>query len=189
MLKNKTIREFLREVSAKTSTPAGGSVAALSGALAAGLVLMSTRISGHKAEKAVKYQKNLVKFIDEDSKAFNLVMSAYRLPKTKSRKTKIDQALKQATRVPLQTAQYSYEVLRLAERLVVKVKPSVISDIGVGVLLAEVSIRSALLNVRTNLNSIKDRAFKKRIETGIRKILDYSLIAKKANRIVQKRMG
>ena len=71
--------------------------------------------------------------------------------------------LREATRVPLQTARYSYRVLKLAGALLESCNPNVITDIGVAAKMAESAVTGALLNVTVNLGSIGDEDYEKEI--------------------------
>ena len=152
MLKRKTVKGFLEELSSGKPAPGGGSAAALSGAAAAGLVAMAAKLSKQKeiAEKSEKLMKLLMDLIDKDAEAFKWG------------------DLKEATEIPLQTARYSYEVLKLAEVLLESCNPKVLSDVGVAAKMAESAVEGALLNVRVNLISIKDQDYEKEILQAVK---------------------
>ncbi|HEY8542492.1 MAG TPA: cyclodeaminase/cyclohydrolase family protein, partial [Pseudothermotoga sp.] len=113
-----SIREFVEKVSDKSPTPGGGAVSALAGALAASLIEMVANLTLSRPdysdwhaemEKIVSLMQEkrtiLLDYIDLDVKAFDQVMSAYRLPKNtveekEKRSQTIQEALKQAARVP-----------------------------------------------------------------------------------------
>jgi formiminotetrahydrofolate cyclodeaminase len=147
MLQELTIEEFLQELAARKPTPGGGSVAALSGALSAGLMSMAAEYSGNEdiSEQARALMGTLMKLIDRDAKAFAA------------------RDLREATRVPLQTAKQSYAVLELAKALLETCNPKVITDVGVAAKMAETAVRGAMLNVEVNLISIGDEDLKREI--------------------------
>jgi len=147
MLQQLTIEEFLEELAARKPTPGGGSVAALSGALAAGLVSMAAEFSGNKdlSGQARTLMNTLTRLVDRDAKAF------------------ASRDLREATRVPLETAKYSYAVLKLAAALLVTCNPRVITDIGVAAKMAESAIKGALLNVEINLAAIGDENYRQEV--------------------------
>jgi len=146
-LQELTIEEFLEVLAARKPTPGGGSVAALSGALSAGLVSMAAGFSGNKdvCERARALMGILTNLIDRDAKAFAAG------------------DLREATRVPMQTAKYSYAVLKLAGALLENCNPKVITDVGVAAKMAEAAVKGAMLNVEVNLASIGDEDFKREI--------------------------
>lgn len=147
MLPELTIEEFLAELAARKPTPGGGSVAALAGALAAGLVAMAAEFSRNKdiSEESRRLMNTLTHLVDEDAKAF------------------ASGDLRQATEVPLQTARCSHMVLKLSGALLQNCNPNVITDIGVAAKMAEAAVRGALLNVRVNLVSLKDDRYEKEV--------------------------
>ncbi len=162
--------EFLCAVAACTATPGGGSAAAYSGALAAGLVSMVARLSiGKKGYEKVKkdmesilteseqLREKLTQAIELDSGAFNQVMAAYKKTKTDPKREKnIQAATLVAAEVPLDVARYSLRVAELALRTAISGNKNAITDAGAGVNLAQAALISAGYNVRINLNSIDD---------------------------------
>jgi formiminotetrahydrofolate cyclodeaminase len=147
MLQKLTIEEFLEELAARRPAPGGGSVAALSGALSAGLVSMAAEYSGNEdvSEQARAMMGTLTTLIDRDAKAFAA------------------RDLREATRVPLQTAKHSYAVLELANALLETCNPKVITDVGVAAKMAEAAVKGAMLNVEVNLASIGDEGLEREI--------------------------
>ncbi len=186
MLQKFTIKDFLVELSSEKATPGGGSTAALAGAIAAALVAKVAKISGDEkiAEKSERFGSVLRELIDKDAEAYEAVVLTYRLLKRTEEEKKIRNAtvqltLKRAAEVPLQTARYAYEIMKLTEVLAEKVNPKTASELGEAILLAEASIISALLNVKINLNSIEgEEGFKREISKGIGLIADYPEKAK-----------
>lgn len=174
---------FLDAVSAGTPTPGGGSVAALAGALAAALGVMVCRIGppaapahrrdekktsstkseaeGGKApglrtveQRLVELGHELRRLIQADADSYEAVLRAYRLPKTNpARPDAIASSLATATRVPLETAVLASEAAFLLRSLIPVVKPSVASDLKVGLTMALAAIEGGLENVVTNLKS------------------------------------
>jgi len=147
MLQELTIEEFLEELAARKPTPGGGSVAALSGALSAGLVSMAAEFSRNKdiSEEARTLMNTLTHLVDRDAQAF------------------ASRDLKEATQVPLQAAKHSYAVLKLAGALLKTCNPKVITDIGVAAKMAEAAIKGAMLNVEVNLVSIGDEDYRQEV--------------------------
>jgi len=179
-LASSTISSFLSELSSSSPAPGGGSVAALSGALAAALNSMVCQLTlGKKkyedvqddissiSQQMKKFQKQLTKLIDEDTDAFNDVIAAFKMPKeTDEQKKKRSQAIqkgyKKAADIPLKTAQTAKEVLHLCIDIAKKGNTNSITDAGVAALLGYAAVHSAALNVKINLGSIKDEKFVKR---------------------------
>ncbi len=177
MLTSMTIQEFLSELANGSATPGGGSAAGLAGAQGAALLSMVCNLTiGRKKyagvekemraalEQAEALQQRLLALIEEDVRAFDAVMAAYKLPKETpeqkaARSAAIQAGLKEATRTPMETLQACVAVLELAPAVVAHGNPNVISDGGAGVLAAHAGMMTAALNVRINLNAIKDDVF------------------------------
>lgn len=175
MLKEMTVEEFVREVASSSPAPGGGSVAALAGAQAAGLLSMYCSLSQNReklgqvvdmlqqaGEEARFLMTRLLETIDEDTLAFNRVMEAYRLPaegergKTE-RKAAIRESARMAAEVPLQAARGSLRVLSLIGEVAGKGNPKAISDLGVANIQAHSGLIGACYNVAVNLEMIGDQ--------------------------------
>ncbi|MGA7875732.1 MAG: cyclodeaminase/cyclohydrolase family protein [Desulfoferrobacter sp.] len=177
MLADLKVKQFLEETASNSPVPGGGSVAALSGALAASLAEMVAGLTvGRKGfesvepkmksirEKAQAFRAKLVEDIQSDSDAYNQVIAAYKLPKAteqeKIERSKAIQAgLRQAAQVPLEVARHSLQILGLAETVVTQGNPNALTDGAVGAMLARTAGLAALYNVKINLSSIKDKEF------------------------------
>lgn len=167
---------FLEAVSADTPTPGGGSVAALAGALAAGLGVMACRlgpssdqkkppgsaatVAEHVADlkaseqRLIELRVKLQALIQKDAEAYEGLLRAFRLPKTDpSRPEAIATGLRVATEAPLDTAALASEAASLLRRVMPLVKPAVASDVRVGLFMAVAAIEGGLENVQANLKS------------------------------------
>jgi glutamate formiminotransferase/formiminotetrahydrofolate cyclodeaminase len=169
------VEPFVEQLAAPTATPGGGSAAAASGAMAAGLATMVASMSrGKKAylqhERALSeaiarlanLREELKSAIDGDAEAYNAVMKAYKAAKQPAGADgMIDTALKQATSVPLRVAERAREVAGIAERLKPITNPNMKSDLTTALALAGAAIEGALANVEINLQALeaKDSGF------------------------------
>ncbi|HKW19145.1 MAG TPA: glutamate formimidoyltransferase [Terriglobales bacterium] len=167
------VEPFVEQLAAPTATPGGGSAAAASGSMAAGLATMVASMSrGKKAY--VQYERELSDAlarlsllreelkaaIDADADSYNVVMSAYKKARESAAANGlIDSALKQATSVPLRVAEQAREVLGIVERLRPITNPNMKSDLTTAAALAKAAIEGALANVEINLESLKDQEF------------------------------
>ncbi len=184
-----SVREFTEEVASRSPAPGGGSVAAMGCATAAALVSMVCNLSIGKEKykenepillatraRVTKLMNRLLDLVDEDTTAFNMVMSAYRLPKdTKDRDKQIEDALKKAAEVPFETCKIAREVAELATIVAEKGNQNSITDAGMAVLMADAAFQGAELNVRINLKWMKDEKFKEEIEEKLQK-LEYDMV-------------
>jgi formiminotetrahydrofolate cyclodeaminase len=167
------VEPFVEQLAAPTATPGGGSAAAASGAMAAGLANMVAAMSrGKKAYLQHETQlsaaiarlgalrEELKTAIDADAESYNSVMKAYKAAKDSANgDAGINAALKQATSVPLGVAERVVEVADLAEKLKPITNPNMKSDLVTAIALAKAALEGALANVEINLESLKDEEF------------------------------
>ena len=169
--------DFVNEVSRDTPAPGGGSIAAFAGSLGAALASMVSNLTigkkGYKqveqdlinlAEKAQDLKDKLLKAVDDDTNAFNAYMQARRLPQSteeekQNREKAIQDGLKEAINVPLNTAKQSFEALKIASEVVRKGNKNSVTDAGVGAQIAYTGIIGGIFNVLINLPPIKDQNF------------------------------
>ena len=180
-----SIQAYLDKLAGADPEPGGGSVAALAGALGAGLVTMVTALTLGKEKYAAvqddmdeikagaeKLRADLAAFITADAEAYAKVAAAMKLPRDneaqkKERSRVLQAALKGAAAVPLKIAEAAVEVARLSLPAAEKGNPNAVSDAGVAVVLADAAAQSAALNVKINLAWIEDDGFKKDAWTRI----------------------
>ncbi len=169
---------FLDALQSKDPTPGGGSAAAMTGAMAASLVGMVSNLTlGRKkfAEveermteiraRAETVRAELQQLAREDATAFEAVLAAFKLPKEsddekKARSKTIQEATRQATTVPLRTAELCAEICELSAEAVHIGNPNAVTDGGGAALLAEAAAKLAADNVNINVGSIKDQDFR-----------------------------
>jgi glutamate formiminotransferase/formiminotetrahydrofolate cyclodeaminase len=183
------LRHFLDKLASKSPEPGGGSVAALTGALGAALVSMVSNLTlGKEKYKDVQMQveallkeseklrADMQALIQKDTEAYGALSDVYKMPKNTdaekaARTAKMQEALKKACQVPFEIGLKSLEVARLAERAAEIGNVAAVSDAGVAVLLAQACAQSSALNVKINVNSIKDEAFNKETWTRMQDVL------------------
>ncbi len=171
-----TVKGFAEETSRESPAPGGGSISAYMGALGAALGTMVANLSSHKAgwdercrefavyaDQGQRLMTELLHLVDEDTQAFNRIMSAFGLPKTTAeekavRAEAIQVATLYATQVPLRTMKASCQVFDLCRAMVNEGNPNSLSDAGVGVLAARAAVWGAGMNVKINAASLKDRS-------------------------------
>ena len=111
--------------------------------------------------EASTIQAKLTELVDDDTRAFNQVMAAFRMPKDNPNRGKsIQKAMIHAAEVPLEVASYASKILDLAATAAEHGNKNAITDIGVAALFADSAVRGAIYNVRINLGSIKDEDIK-----------------------------
>lgn len=188
-----TVKHFAEETSRESPAPGGGTIAAYMGALAAALGTMVANLSSHKRGWDTQWEKfsrwadrgqeqiaELLELVDEDTEAFNRIMSAFALPKQTAedkaaRSKAIQEATLYATQVPLHTMQAAYRTFDICRAMVEEGNPNSVSDAGVGALAARAAVLGAGLNVKINAGGLKDR------ETADRLIAEANQLIAKAN--------
>lgn len=171
------LRDFANETASESPAPGGGSIAAYVGALGISLATMVANLSSHKkgwdnrwkefSDWAVQGQNlkdQLLVLVDEDTNAFNAIMSAFALPKNSEeekaiRSTAIQAATKIAIEMPFKVMQLAIQSFDLIKAMAVDGNPNSVTDAGVGALCARAAVHGAYLNVKINTGGLKDKAF------------------------------
>jgi len=168
------LQVYLDDAAANKPAPGGGSVSACVGALGAALVSMvcnltvgrekfadvdaemTTLVAASEAARA-----RLEQLLQEDTTAYNGVITAFRMPKDSdaekaARKAAVQAGLIIAADVPLEICKVAVEVCRLSKTAAELGNPQAVTDAGIGAILGEAAVVGAALNVRINLGSIED---------------------------------
>jgi glutamate formiminotransferase / formiminotetrahydrofolate cyclodeaminase len=149
------LSHFLAAVADAKPTPAGGSVAAFVGALAASLGVLGARLAGQsdREQRLLELSRQLHQLVQTDTEVYNGLTDAYKIPKHRpDRPHAISIALQRATEVPLEITELSSEVARFLHRLRGDAKPTIQSDLTVGLTLAIAAAQAGLVTVKTNIN-------------------------------------
>jgi len=191
-LLQKDLSAFANETASESPAPGGGSISAYVGSLGAALGTMVANLSSHKrgwddkwetysklAENGQNLKDTLLKLVDEDTKAFNNIIDAVRMPKATSadkaaRSEAMSAATKNAIEVPMRIMAVAADCYDFMDELVKIGNPNSISDIGVGVLCLHAAVEGAFLNVKINCQGFKDAAYVKKTMTKGNKISNQS---------------
>lgn len=166
---------LLKVLDPEDNSTGGGAASAVAGAMAAGLAGMVARVSRGKPEmeadgfydevdgEARRLTGELMQGAEEDSNAFEAVMAGFRMPKETdeqkaARSEAIQNAMEQATTVPLRNGERCVQVMRLCARLWPKHNTNATSDLDVGRRLAAAALEGCIDNVEINLGSLKREA-------------------------------
>jgi len=176
-LVNLNLRAFANETASESPAPGGGSIAAYLGALGAALGTMVANLSSHKrgwdsqwtyfSDWAVKGQKlkdTLLHLVDEDTRSFNAILDAFRLPKSTeeekaARSIAIQEATLYAIEIPMQILRTSHEIFELSKAMTSEGNPNSITDAAVASLCARAAVHGAFLNATINASSYKDKIY------------------------------
>jgi glutamate formiminotransferase/formiminotetrahydrofolate cyclodeaminase len=171
------LKAFADETASESPAPGGGSISAYIGSLGISLATMVANLSSHKvgwdarwkefsdwAEQGQQLKDRLLKLVDEDTHAFNQIMSAFSLPKqTDSEKqirtSAIQAATKNAIEVPLEVMRLSLQSMDVIRAMAQTGNPNSVSDAGVGALCARSAVMGAYLNVKINAGGYNDKQY------------------------------
>lgn len=160
---------FIEQIAAKSPAPGGGSAAALSGAIGAGLLVMVCEFTiGKKGYEAVNSELTEVKNrvdalrhqltaqVDLDTWAFSRFRVANRLPEVteadrEHKAREVAESTKQTIEVPRQTMQQCAAALGDALAIVSKGNPNTVSDAATGAEMLLAGLEGAANNVLINL--------------------------------------
>ncbi len=188
-----TCKAFAYETASESPAPGGGSISAYMGALGAALGTMVANLSSHKpgwddrwkefsdwASKGQDILSRLLALTDEDTAAFNMIMSALGMPKgTDEEKAAHAEALEKATlyatEIPLKTMLTVSETFPLLEAMAAEGNPNSVSDAGVGALAARSAVLGAYLNVKINAAGLADRSKAESLCAQAREIADSAI--------------
>lgn len=158
-IKEQKVEELLKNLSSSSPTPGGGAAAALAGSLAASLVEMVANITIGKPKyknaerelvkiksRANSLKVQLLKLADDDAKAFDSVITAYK----RGSNFGIKKALTLAIEIPGETKKLSAEILKLARRVEKIGNKNAVSDAKSAGYLAKAAGLSAKENIKIN---------------------------------------
>lgn len=174
---------FIQNVASRAPVPGGGSVAALSGSLGAGLYVMVCRLSIPRVELEAGLFRDLVKkgmdlrdrlrdLIDADSVAYEEVIEAARLPadtaeEKETKAAQVAETTRKAAEVPYATAMACLEGLEWGRTLAEKCFSGAITDVGVGAQCLLNGFLGARLNVLVNLSELDEAKFSKKLRSTL----------------------
>ena len=176
-LADQPLRQLLAAFSSSDPTPGGGSASALSAALGASLLMMVAALpktrTGADTERPLLadaaaalggIRARLTDAIDADAAAYDRVVAAYKLPKQSAdeqaaRKAAVQQALRDATDVPLDVMRMAAAAIGHARTIAANGHRAAASDVGVAAALLRAGLRGAALNIDINAGSVSDTAY------------------------------
>ena len=171
---DQTLQHYLHDLASSQPAPGGGSAAALSGAMGAGLASMVCRLTlGKEAYAGVQQEiegllrqteKLRLKFqqlMQEDIEAYGRLSASYKLPRETgeeraTRSTTIQERLVEAALVPLEVTECAAELIKCCQRIAEIGNATMLSDVVMGAILASSAGEGAALMVRINLRAMKN---------------------------------
>jgi formiminotetrahydrofolate cyclodeaminase len=155
------VAELLDRLAAKQPTPGGGGAAALTAAMAAGLLGMAARFStaqlidaAGRAAHADRVRTQVAALAEQDAEAYQAVLAAFALPREPDpqvRRRQIRRTLERAARVPTEIAEAASGVAVEAVELANRGNQNLRGDAFTAAILAAAAARSAAELVRLNV--------------------------------------
>lgn len=189
-LVNMKANDLADETASESPAPGGGSISAYTGVLGVSLGTMVANLSANKkgwedrvsefsnwAEKGQHVKDELLYLVDEDTRSFNGIIDALRMPKQSVeekalRKEAIEKASQYATSVPFQVMKTAEKSLEMLEYMTKEGNPNSLSDAGVGLLCVKTAVQGAFMNVRINAKDLSDREFATKIVEDASIVMD-----------------
>lgn len=182
MLVDLSIKDFLNKVAGNDPVPGGGSIAALNGAVASALAAMVANLTigkkgyeaheelmRHISEVAMDGKDALLEYVDRDSQAYDKVFACFKMPKATEeekalRTAAIQEATKFAAEIPMAVARKAYGLMSIIEDVARIGNRNAVTDACVAMMSARAAVLGALMNVRINLGSLKDKEYVARLQ-------------------------
>lgn len=206
-----TLSEFADELASQSPAPGGGSVAALAGALAAGLGAMVPILTVGKkgyrnkpklmkemndvSERAQRLKDEFLRAIDDDTAAFNRLFACFGLPKDTAeeqarRNAAIAEYTKQCIEVPLGVLENTAAALECCLAAAKRGNQNSLSDAGVGGSMALACAEGAYYNVLINLQGLEDQQYVETTRARADEALNKArALATKLRKVVGKGLG
>jgi formiminotetrahydrofolate cyclodeaminase len=176
--KDQTIAELLSRIASERVAPAGGTAAAIVGAIGAALCEMTCvhtvnkrRSEGETADLAAvgdelrRQRAHLLRLADTDASVVDDLFSGA--------DGEMDQSeIKRSVGVPLTIADACLNVLNLAIAVTEDGDKNAVLDAGTGVCLAHSALRASVFTVRSNVDQVAEPAFVSEVERRVTEIAE-----------------
>ena len=158
-----TVEEFLDLLADRTPAPGGGAAAALTCAMAAGLVEMATSYGSARGlqrthDRARQLRLEAQALAHADGVAYGAVLEALKLPLGDDRHAQLDVAVGGAIASPMAILEIASEVATLAADIAETGNRNLEGDALTGALLAEAASRSAATLAQLNVTMLSRHA-------------------------------
>ena len=173
MYSQKSIEEFLNDLSSSNSIPGGGSAAALSGALNAAVISFIANLTiGKEKYKEVEAEakeilaeseelkKEMLLMIDQDSKILSDILDSYK----DGDQNKVKSVCQDAVEFSMDMTKKAVRLMRLSLEISEIGNRMLASDFEVAAYIGDAAVGSAIANVKINLKSLDNQEYKSNIE-------------------------
>ena len=181
MLADMSCKEFIEVLASDEPTPGGGGASALVGAIGTALGNMVGSLTEGKLQyyeveedieklidRSEELEKDFLELIEEDEKAFQNLMTAYKMPHAteleKAKRLAVLTAAKSAAcQPPLRIMKKCCEAIDICAEFAEKGNKNALSDAGVGVLFCKAALQGASLNIYINTKTLADEEYAKKL--------------------------
>lgn len=166
-----SLKHYIDELSARAIVPGGGSAAALTAALGAGLNMMAINFTIDRErpeetpqeilwtkDRQMESLDRITALVDKDCEVFKELMKALQ----SGEDTQIRYI--EAAKVPMEVCRECHVSLAVTGQLLDKSNPKLATDIGCAAYTLKAAFASAKLNVEVNLRYIEDLSFIEKFE-------------------------
>lgn len=185
-LEHRQISAYLESVASAEPAPGGGSVAGVVMALGTALGEMVANLTEdapleltEALERLAALRASAVASGAADELAYPAYLEASRMPKSSDeekarRKAMMQGAMEEAAAIPMQLAETGVEILEALQAVTIHGNKRVMSDAEVAIILVRAAIESSLVNVRINIDLIRDADVSSHLESHARTIEDHA---------------
>ena len=180
MYGQKTIEEFLDDLSSSNSIPGGGSAAALSGALNAAVISFIANLTiGKKKYEEVEAEakeilaeseelkKEMLVMIDQDSKILSDILDSYKA----GDQDRVKNVCHDAVEFSMDMTKKAVRLMRLSLEISEIGNQMLASDFEVAAYIGDAAVGSAIANVKINLKSLENEEYKENISKSTTLVL------------------
>ena len=176
---DRSLNNYIESLSSDAGTPGGGNAIGLVNAFACGLMLMSLKIAIIKKEgdnigealnlknQLENLQKRSLELAEEDRKVFKEVLALW-----KAKDESLDDVLKKAAEVSLNSSMLSFDLIRLIGAQDLQRYRNIITDVGIAVEFAQACFRGSMMNYKINIKSIKEKSSYEYLEKDKVKLME-----------------
>lgn len=178
-LSSRNLGEYLDALGGEQPAPGGGSAAGLVGALAACLAEMLASLTRNPSPELLEAKATLQNLRQRaltcarnDELAYGRYIEALTLPKSTdeekaARKRTLSAAMEESARVPLALAVVAIEILNAMVVVIEQGNKTVLGDADSAIVLAQATVDICAINVRINLDYIKDEVLAEDLRISI----------------------
>ena len=183
MYSQKSIEEFLNDLSSSNSIPGGGSAAALSGALNAAVISFIANLTIDKEKykeveaeakeilaESEELKKEMLLMIDQDSKILSDILDSYK----DGDQNKVKSVCQDAVEFSMDMTKKAVRLMRLSLEISEIGNRMLASDFEVAAYIGDAAVSSAIANVKINLKSLKNEEYKENIKKEYLKLKNES---------------